>query len=324
MSVDVIGIGESVVDLVSAKPGPLTKAAIFERCFGGAPMNTIVGVSKLNLSAGAITAVGEDPFGDYIIKEFQRNGVDTSQVKIKKGRRTTLAFVMNEPLTGERSFIFYREPWVGRTADSMLSPEDIDPKYIAGAKILHTSGFSLSRNPSRRAVLKAVEYAKRAGVKVSFDPTLRIDVWDSISSIRRVYTKILRSCDIAAFSIDEAEFMFGTNDPHEAAKKVLEFGVEVAGIKMGSRGSLIMSKDGEEVSAPAFKVRVVDTTGAGDGWNAGLIVGLCRGWRLEECITVANAIGALIVTRRGAITAMPRKDELEKFLRRMGVFIEVG
>ncbi len=315
MGPEVIAVGEILIDFVATRPVPYTEAPAFEKCFGGAPMNTIVAVSRLGVSAGAITAVGGDPFGQFLIEELKRNGVDVSQVKVKEDRRTTIAFVANEPETGERSFLFYRRPWTGETADSALEPEDIDPNYIGKARILHVSGFALSQSPCREAVFKAVDCAKRSGVEVSFDPTLRLDVWDSQKTLRENYGRILKLSDVATFSRKEAEFLLGTEEPERAARKALEYGIGIVGIKLGDGGSFIMNRDGDKIQAPAFKVGVVDTTGAGDGWNAGLIVGLCKGWDLKKCITVANAIGALAVTKRGAITAMPYEEELTEFLK---------
>jgi len=323
MNPEVIAIGEILVDLVSTKPGPHMEAPAFEKCFGGAPMNTIVGVSRLGVSAGAITAVGDDPFGQFLIGELERNKVDVSQVKVKKGRRTTITFVANEPMSGERTFLFYRKPWTGETADSTLESDDIDPSYIAKANILHVSGFALSQNPCRQAIFKAIKCARKTGVKVSFDPTLRVDVWDSIATLRRTYSRALRLSDIATFSKEEAEFIFGTSEAEEAARRALKYGIGIVGIKLGDEGSFIMREDGRTVKAPAFRVKAIDTTGAGDGWNAGLLVGLCKGWDLEKCVTVANALGAMVVTKRGAITAMPYKEELITFLKRTDTKIEI-
>ncbi|HIE18185.1 TPA: sugar kinase [Candidatus Bathyarchaeota archaeon] len=315
MSLDVVGIGEVLIDFVGTEPGSYMNVPAFKKCFGGAPMNTLVGVARLGWKSGAITAVGEDPFGKFLIRELQRNGVDTSQVKIKKGMRTTISFVANEPETGERSFIFYRKPWVTGTADSSLSMEDINLNYISNAKILHVSGFSFSQNPSRKTIFSAVKYARSSGVHVSFDPTLRLDVWNSTRTIRRIYGKMLRLSDIATFSQEEASFIFGTQDPEKAARKAFRYGVETVGIKMGAEGAFLQRRTGEKARLPAFKVRAVDTTGAGDGWNAGLLVGLISGWDLHTCLTVANAVGALVVMKHGAITALPYKHELEEFLK---------
>jgi len=319
----VVAIGEILVDFVSTKPRPHVESPVFEKCFGGAPMNTLVGVSRLGVSAGAIAAVGDDPFGAFLIGELERNRVDVSQVKVKKRRRTTIAFVANEPKSGERTFLFYRKPWTGETADSALEPDDIDPGYIGEASVLHVSGFALSQNPCRRAVFEAIDCARKNGVKVSFDPTLRVGVWDSVATLRKTYRRTLKLSDIAAFSEEEAEFLFGTSEPEEVARRAMKHGVGIVGIKLGEKGSWVISKDGKRVQASAFKVKAVDTTGAGDGWNAGLLIGLAKHWDLEKCATVANAIGALVVTKRGAITALPCKEELTAFLKRNDTDIEI-
>ena len=316
---EVVGIGEVLIDFVATKPGSYEEVATFQKCFGGAPMNTLVGISRLGRKSGAIAAVGEDPFGQFLIKELEKNGVDTSQVKVKKGTRTTITFVANEPETGERTFIFYRKPWVTGTSDSSLSAEDIDFDYISKARILHVSGFALSQNPSRKAMLTAVEHARKVGVQVSFDPTLRVDVWNSEGALRRMYNRILKLSDIATFSQEEAAFIFRTDDPEKAAKAALKRGVKIVGVKLGATGALLMTADGEKIRKAAFKVNAVDTTGAGDGWNAGLLVGLLSEWDLETCVTVANAVGAFVVTKHGAITALPYKNELNSFFLRKNV-----
>jgi sugar/nucleoside kinase (ribokinase family) len=214
----VVGIGEVLFDFVAAEPVSYVEVPAFQKCFGGAPMNTLVGVARLGLSSGAITAVGEDPFGQFLIQDLEKNGVDTWHVKVEKGTRTTITFVANSPETGERSFIFYRRPWITGTADSSLSIEDDDFAYISNASMLHVSGFSLSQNPSRTAVLSAVEHAKRTGVKVSFDPTLRVDVWDSERTLRRIYRQMLGLSDVATFSREEATFMFRTDSPEKSGR----------------------------------------------------------------------------------------------------------
>lgn len=314
MTPEVVGIGEILIDFIATEPVPYTEATHFKKCFGGAPMNTLVGVARLGVSSGAITAVGGDPFGQFLIDELNRNRVDTSRVVVKKKARTTVTFVANEPITGDRSFIFYRRPWIRGTADSTLTPEDIDYDYVSEAQILHVSGFSLSQNPSRKAVLSAVIHARKSGVRILFDPTLRPDVWNSEMTLRRMYHRILKLSDIATFSKEEAEFILRTSSPKKAAEKALKYGLEIAGIKLGSEGAYLRTKASTEASAPAFEVKAVDTTGAGDGWNAGFIVGLCKGWDPETCIKIANAVGALVVTKHGAITALPYKNELNQFL----------
>lgn len=318
----IIGIGEALIDFIGVENASFDETTTFKKCFGGSPMNTIIGVARLGVEAGAIAAVGDDSFGKFILAEFKKNNVDTSHIKIKKGVRTTLAFIVNDPVRGWIC-IFYRSPWLKHTSDSLLSPKDIDYDYISKSRILHVSGFALSQNPGRQALFKAVRYAKKAGVDVSFDPTLRLDVWRSENILRKTYVQMLRLADIATFSREEAEFAFGTSNPREAAEKALKYGVRIVGIKLGSEGSFLKVRSGREVSAPAFKVNVVDVTGAGDGWNAGLLVSLCKGLEIEHCIKVANAVGALVVTKPGAITALPYRDDLNRFLYENNVEISL-
>ncbi|MFQ6076777.1 MAG: carbohydrate kinase family protein [Candidatus Bathyarchaeia archaeon] len=171
--------------------------------------------------------------------------------------------------------------------------------------------------------MSAVKHAKKGGVRVSFDPTLRVDVWSSERTLRRLYSQMLKLSDIATFSREEATFIFGTNNVEKAAETALKCGAEVVGIKLGRDGALLETRGGERAYLPAFKVKALDTTGAGDGWNAGLLVGLLRGWDLKTCVTVANAVGALVVTKRGAITALPHKSELNNFLKEHRVNLKV-
>ncbi|MEM2356242.1 MAG: sugar kinase [Candidatus Bathyarchaeia archaeon] len=309
----VIAIGETVIDLIASKPVSYEEAEFFQKCFGGAPMNTAIGMARLGVDVGVITAVGDDPFGRFAIKTLRDNFVDTTYVKIKKGLRTTLAFVANEPETGERKFIFYRKPWC-ETADSNLTLEDIPLAYVKSAKFLHISGFILSQEPSRSTILQVVKKVKEFGVKISFDPTLRLDVWNSKEEMHKVYQEILKLSDIASFSKEEAEEILGSSEPKKAVDIALNIGISLVGLKRGVEGSIIATKNGELIETPAFKVKAIDTTGAGDAWNAGLLTGLIKGWDLKTCAIVANAIGAIVVTAKGAITAMPNKEKLKIFL----------
>lgn len=313
-----VAIGETIIDLIATEPVSYEEAEAFQKCFGGAPMNTAVGAAKLGVETGVVTAVGGDPLGRFAIETLRRNGVDVTHVKVKGGLRTTISFVANEPGTGERTFFFYRKPWC-ETADSALLPGDVPKAYLASAKVLHVSGFALSQEPSRSTILQAIKEAKRAGVKISFDPTLRLDVWGSRGEMRQVYREALGLADVASFSIEEAEEILGSSEPREAASRAFEMGVGLVGLKRGAEGSILASKGGEYHEAPAFKVKPVDTTGAGDAWNAGLLAGLIEGRDLKTCALLANAAGAIVVTARGAITAMPTRGELKRFLEDRGL-----
>jgi fructokinase len=315
--VDIVAIGEILVDFIPIKPGKYIQVPAFEQCFGGAPFNYAVAAARLGARVGAIAAVGTDPFGEFLLETLRSNNVDAAEVKTKEAR-TTLAFVVSEP-SGERSFFFYRRPWA-ETADTLLSPTDINPAYFRGAKILHYSGVALSHSPERDAIHRAVEETRASGGLISYDPNIRLDLWGSTTELRAMNDEAMKTADIILLAKDEAELLFGTSDPQEVFAKIRKkCHPRYLAVKLGDEGSYVEDESGRAVSKPAFKVEVVDTTGAGDGWAAGFEFGLVKGLSLEACLTVANAVGALTVTKRGAITALPTRAELGVFFKERGV-----
>lgn len=319
LDLDILAAGEILIDMIPTKPGHYSNVPAFEKCFGGAPFNFAVGASRLGSEVGALCAVGDDPFGEFLLEALKDNRIDVTHVKIKRAR-TTLAFVVREK-NGERSFFFYRMPWA-KTADTLLSPDDVEPQYVRGAKILHYSGVALSCSPEREAMRKAVSSARESGTKVSFDPNIRLDLWESPATLKEACEGAFQSSDIILLARDEAEYLFGSISPEEVADQILsKYGPEIIAVKLGDRGSYVKSRDGAEFKKPAFKVKVVDTTGAGDGWAAGFLHGLAKGWDLEKCAIIANAVGGLVVTKIGATTAMPTRVELGRFLNSRGMKI---
>jgi len=318
---DVVCIGEILVDMIPSKPGSYVEVPSFLKNFGGAPFNVAIGVSRLGKKAGAIAAVGSDPFGEFLIHTLKENSVDTSQIAVKRAR-TTLAFVQLEP-SGERSFFFYREPWV-LTADTMLSPEDVDPKYVAQAKILHTSGVALTSEPERSAVFKAIKVAKEHGVMFAFDPNLRLDLWREEEKMCKTYERAFKVADIIFLAREEAEYFFGTAEPRSLANQVLNKYSEVkyVALKLGAKGAYVRVRDGEEAYEPAFKVKVVDTTGAGDAWAAAFEVALLERMPLKKAIRFANAVAALKCTGYGAISNLPTREKAVSFMEKYGDSVE--
>jgi len=141
-------------------------------------------------------------------------------------------------VTSERTFFFFRKSWIGETADSALSPDDIDLSYVSKVSILHFSVFSLSQNPRRDAVFKALKWTRKSKISVSFDPTLGVDVWNSTRILRETYSQALRLSHVATFSREEAKFILGTSDPEKACHNALRYGIKIAGTKLGEKKAL--------------------------------------------------------------------------------------
>ena len=305
--VDVIAIGELLIDMIADMPAkPLEEQTNFKRFAGGAPANFAVGIQHLGLSSGMITKVGDDFFGRFLINTLENEQVDISQVRITSEYKTALAFV---GLDGNRSpsFSFYRSP----CADIMLAPEEISEEYIKSAKLLMCGTVSMADEPARSSIFKAIEYAKKHGVQVACDPNLRDDLWHNKDPREHIF-KVLKDTDIFLPSISEAEFITGEKDEN-AFEAILGLGPSIIGITRGANGASIITKDGT-FSAPSYKVDVVDTTGAGDAFAAGLITGLLTKMPLENIPYFANAVSALKITKKGAMN-VPNRQEVEIFMK---------
>ena len=312
MGLEVISLGEALIDFISLEAGvTLEEAPGFEKCPGGAPANFAVACARLGLSTGFVGKVGDDAFGRFLATTLGDNGVDVAQVRYSE-HRTALAFVSIAE-NGERHFMFYRRP----CADVMLEEGDIDGDYISSAKMLHFGTVSLSESPSREATLRAVKYARDGGVKVSFDPNIRFHLWPKDEDeIREEVISVAKSSDIFLPSREEAEFLTGSG-VEDSLEEFLSWGPGVVCIKLGDEGCI--AGNGEEtIRAPGIRARAVDTTGAGDGFDAGFAYGILRGHGLEKTALYGNVVGSLVVRKRGAMTSLPYVDVVEGLASELG------
>jgi len=262
--------------------------------------------------------VGSDPFGEMLKAFLVNEGVDVRGVVVKKAR-TSLAFVLLRE-GGERDFFFHRLPWA-ETADTMLRPEDVDLSLVTEAHVLHVSGVATAFPPLSEAVYAAMRHAFTAGLHVSFDPNYRGDIWGSGEGALKAMERFLKVTTLLTMGLDEAVNMFGSEDYRAVAERVMEAyeNLHYVAIRLGRRGAYVRSRKGEAY-APAFEVKAVDTTGAGDAWTAAFIVfHLLEKKDLELAVKLSNAFAALKRLKRGAVTGIPRRRELEEFAKNLGV-----
>jgi fructokinase len=313
--VDVIALGEVLIDFVSTESGvSLIEAPAFHKAPGGAPANVAVGLARLGISSGFIGKVGEDEFGHFLAQVLSDNGVDITGLRFSTEARTMLAFVSIHP-DGERDFMFYRHP----SADMLLKPEEIDADYIGGARILHHGSISLISEPSRSATLEAIRVAREKGLRISYDPNLRLSLWPSAQAAREGILEGWRLADVAKISRDELIFLSETEDFDAATKALWHEELQLLVITEGAQGCHYVTPESQG-HVPGFKVKPVDTTGAGDGFVAGLLAGLVttlQSWQdpatVETVLYLANAVGALTTKKRGAIPSLPTRAEVEAF-----------
>jgi 2-dehydro-3-deoxygluconokinase len=307
---EVVTLGETMVLMDPSTSGPLRYVPFFHKSIAGAESNLCIGLVRLGHSAGWISNLGDDEFGKYILSFIRGEGVDVSQVQMDPQHSTGVMFKERREV-GETKVYYYRKD----TPASRMQPEQLDPGYIASAKFLHVTGITPALSPScAKTVWRAMELAQEAGVKISFDPNLRLRLW-KVEDARREMPSLMAKADVVLPGIDEAEIILGTRDPGEIAQRILELGPQIVAVKLGKDGAYVAHRDGQRLLVPGFPIeRVVDPVGAGDGFAAGFLAGLIRGYSLEEAARLANGVGAMAVTVTGDIEGLPTERELAEFL----------
>ncbi|MCC2668088.1 MAG: putative fructokinase [Armatimonadetes bacterium] len=311
----VLCLGEALIDFVADVAGvSLAECPGFRKAPGGAPANVAVGLARLGVSSAFLGKVGDDAFGHFLEQTFAAAGADTRYMRFDPEARTGLAFVSLKA-DGDREFLFFRNP----SADMRYRPEEIPDEAFEGCRALHFGSITLIQDPSRAATLDAIRRARERGALISFDPNLRPALWPDLDMARREILAALPLADVVKVSDEEAEFLFGPGSPAEHARRLLEAGAHTAAITSGAGGSHLATTAGA-VDVPGFSVQAVDTTGAGDGFVAGLLAGLLAGpppadaRELEQLARFANAVGALACLQKGAIPALPTRAAVEQFL----------
>ena len=313
----VIAIGEALIDFIPYEKGrALNDVENFLRVPGGAPLNVAAAVAKLGGKSQMLTKLGQDGFGDAILNEVKPLGVDVSRISRTKEANTALAFVSLRE-DGERDFSFYRNP----SADMLLSAEEICSEDFNERDILHFCSVSLIDAPIKEAHRRAIEIAKEKGCLISFDPNVRLPLWKQPEDCRKAILEFLPLSNIVKISDEELEFITGIKDEKEALDSLLTGDVKVIIYTKGTNGAEFITKE-RVIFSPSFKVSAQDTTGAGDSFIGSLLYQVAEGeYSLEELVTLSeekvqeiltfsNATAALTVCKKGAIGALPLKEEV--------------
>ncbi|MBQ7507059.1 MAG: carbohydrate kinase [Lachnospiraceae bacterium] len=322
---DVTALGELLIDFtrnaVSAQGNPL-----FEANPGGAPCNVLAMLQKLGRKTALISKVGKDMFGDLLCERAEREGIDLSGLARDEEIPTTLAFVQTFE-NGDRDFSFYRKPG----ADLMLNEADVRKaeEKIKSAKIFHFGTLSMTGEPANEASLTAIGTAKEAGCLLSFDPNYRAPLWRYEEEAKEKILYGIEQCDILKISDNEIEFITGETDIEKGIGRILEKRqIPLVFATLGPDGSMafyggkVYKKKG--FSNPA----TIETTGAGDTFMACALNGVLEHGGLDglteeeidRTLSFANAAASIITTRRGALSVMPEREEVEAFLKREGAY----
>ncbi|RKH32638.1 carbohydrate kinase [Corallococcus praedator] len=319
---DVVCVGETLVDFLPAAGGAsrVRDVDAWRPSTGGSPANVSVGLARLGLRSAMVGVVGSDEFGHFLRDRLAAEGVDVSRLRQVDHARTGLLFVSLDA-RGERSFTFFRT----RSAEFLLDGSDVDGDFVRRAKVLHSGSNSLVLPEAREAVVRLLTLARDAGMIVSCDPNLRLHVWPEPEELRVLLGRMLPLCTVVKLSEEEVPFATGARTPEEALRHLDGLGVRLPVVTLGEQGAVFLWR-GEVIHVPAPRVTVVDTTGAGDGFVSALLHGLVRWYgdarsladatreELVALMTFAADVGARVVTKLGAVAALPRASEVEGLL----------
>ncbi|MEW5182105.1 aminoimidazole riboside kinase [Escherichia coli] len=304
MSAKVWVLGDAVVDLLPESDGRLLP------CPGGAPANVAVGIARLGGTSGFIGRVGDDPFGALMQRTLLTEGVDITYLKQDEWHRTSTVLVdLNDQ--GERSFTFMVRP----SADLFLETTDL-PCWRHG-EWLHLCSIALSAEPSRTSAFTAMTAIRHAGGFVSFDPNIREDLWQDEHLLRLCLRQALQLADVVKLSEEEWRLISGkTQNDRDICALAKEYEIAMLLVTKGAEGVVVCYR-GQVHHFAGMSVNCVDSKGAGDAFVAGLLTGLSStGLSTDEremrrIIDLAQRCGALAVTAKGAMTALPCRQELE-------------
>lgn len=304
MSAKVWVLGDAVVDLLPESDGRLLP------CPGGAPANVAVGIARLGGTSGFIGRVGDDPFGALMQRTLLTEGVDITYLKQDEWHRTSTVLVdLNDQ--GERSFTFMVRP----SADLFLETTDL-PCWRHG-EWLHLCSIALSAEPSRTSAFTAMTAIRHAGGFVSFDPNIREDLWQDEHLLRLCLRQALQLADVVKLSEEEWRLISGkTQNDRDICALAKEYEIAMLLVTKGAEGVVVCYR-GQVHHFAGMSVNCVDSTGAGDAFVAGLLTGLSStGLSTDEremrrIIDLAQRCGALAVIAKGAMTALPCRQELE-------------
>lgn len=305
-SFDLLAIGEPLAELSEAEVGG---KRVYLAGHGGDTSNCAIAAARQGARSAYFTALGDDVFGRSFLELWDAEGVHRSRVLVRPGGETGIYFVTYGP---EGHAFTYRR---AGSAASRLTPEEVPLDLVAAARVLHASGISQAISTSAcDAVFRAIRHAKASEVLVSYDTNLRLSLWP-LDRARAIIHAAAALADVLLPGLDDARDLTGRGDPDAICDFYLALGPKIVALTLGAEGVLVATPDRRERVAP-HRVEVVDATGAGDAFDGSFLAELLRTGDPFRAGVYANAAAALSTRGKGAVGPLPRRAEVEAFLKR--------
>ncbi len=307
---EVIGIGVCTYDLLATVPSipkidETTVMLNFEKDIGGPVPIALLGLQKWGVKTALVSKIGGDEYGKVILNILKSERIDISNILIEIKKTSAISFILIDSSSKKRTIIF------NPGCSINLTEREVDLSIIDNAKLIHLDALNYSLQ------LQAAKRAKEKNVLVSLDL--------SFAGISREF---LQYVDILIPNKDTAMLLANEKDPQSACNKLLDFGPKIVAITLGDEGSIVGIKEHphflkwdigklEEkiIRQEAFKVNVVDTTGAGDIFHGAFIYGIIKEWDLKKTVEFASAVSALNCRKMGGREGIPTLEEVERFIK---------
>ena len=304
MKIDVLCLGEALIEFNQLPDGTNNT---FRSGFGGDTSNTAISVSRQGMSAGFLSKIGKDQFGRELLKLWQRENVDYSNVSIHPEAPTGIYFVTHD--ADGHHFTYYRKG----SAASQMTPMDLPTDDLPQVRILHLSAITQAISSSScETAFAAIHQARKHGVNISYDTNFRLKLW-SLECGRDIINRTVPLCEVVMPSLDDASSLTGLIDPEAITDHYLELGAKLVVLKQGNRG--VRVSDGKDnLHIPGHKVKAIDATGAGDTFDGAFLTEWLRSNDPFASATYANAAAALSTTNYGAVDSIPNRNEVAKYL----------
>ncbi|MGB9678529.1 MAG: carbohydrate kinase family protein [Thermoanaerobacteraceae bacterium] len=299
---DLFIVGEILIDMISQEYCENFENDTYSKNFGGSPGNIAMNVKMLGLEPLFVAAVGDDGFGNYLIRRLKENGNNTKY--INKVNYSTSLVVITKSKSSPNA-IFYRN------ADYHIEYTEELKIELGKSKILHFSSWPISQKLSREAIEAMIEDAKKSNVLICFDPNFHPKIWEENHDGIKYIKQLISEVDIIKPSEDDAKRLFGEDKAENHIKKFLDLGAKFVIMTIGKDGAIV--SNGEEIRYyESLADEVVDTTGAGDAFWSGFYAGLINGYTLEKALKIGFAVSALKLKSTGAIIKLPNIEQIQK------------
>lgn len=301
-------LGECMVELSGQAFGSMNQS------FGGDTLNSAIYLNRLqpNLNPYYLTSVGSDSLSEKLVQLWEGEGINTSSVLVDVEHNTGL-YQISVDQCGERTFSYWRQ---NSAASNMMKHPDFG--VVAGTinqlDILYLSGISIAILPEedKTALLSTLKEAKQKGLTLVFDSNYRPRLWESTEHAQHWYKQVLPLCSYGLITFDDEMLLWGDKKLGDAVSRITALGVDKFVLKLGSEGC-VFYENGNETLIPTNPVdNVVDTTSAGDSFNAGFLCGVANGLPYTECCQLGNQLAGVVIQHPGAIIPKSQTDKLTR------------